>query len=65
MNLADWMSANQVRVDDFARQIGVHLVTAYKLRAGKSMPSVRVAAAIERATCGQVTAADFVSEKAA
>lgn len=65
MNLADWMSANQVRVDDFARQIGVHLVTAYKLRAGKSMPSVRVAAAIERATSGQVTAADFVSEKAA
>ena len=60
MKLSDWMAANQMKVDDFARLIGVHLVTAYKLRAGKSLPSVKVAAAIERATNGAVTAADFV-----
>ena len=60
MKLSDWMAANQVKVDDFARSIGVHLVTAYKLRAGKSLPSVKIAAAIERATNGAVTAADFV-----
>jgi DNA-binding transcriptional regulator YdaS (Cro superfamily) len=60
MKLSDWMTSNEAKVDDFARQIGVHLVTVYKLRAGKSLPSVRVAAAIERATNGAVTAADFV-----
>lgn len=65
MNLAQWMTRNNVRVDEFATAIGVHLVTAYKLRAGKCLPSVRVAAAIERVTRGQVTAADFVPESAA
>ena len=60
MTLGDWLSENGVRMDDFARDIGVHLVTAYKLRTGKCLPSVRVLAAIERRTNGQVTARDFV-----
>lgn len=59
MTLDRWLSENNVRMDDFARSIGVHLVTAYKLRNGKSRPSITVAAAIERTTNGQVTARDL------
>jgi DNA-binding XRE family transcriptional regulator len=59
MKLDAWINAHKVRMDDFAKAIGVHLVTAYKLRSGKCRPSIRVAAAIERETGGKVTAIDL------
>lgn len=64
MTLDQWIAEHKVRMDDFARQIGVHLVTAYKLRRGTTQPSVHTLAAIERATRGKVTAVDFVAERA-
>lgn len=62
MKLEAWIAGKKLRMDDFARAIGVHTVTAYKLRSGKSLPSIRIAAAIERETGGAVTAADFVPD---
>lgn len=64
MTLEQWIDENKVRMDVFAKQIGVHLVTAYKLRRGLTMPSVHTLAAIERATDGRVTARDFVPQAA-
>lgn len=60
MTFGEWLTANPMRMPDVASAIGVHLVTAYKLRNGIIMPSIRIAAAIERLTAGQVTALDFV-----
>lgn len=62
MTLDQWIAGRQMRMAEVAAAIGVHLVTAYKLRSGKAKPSIRVAAAIERLTDGQVTARDFMPE---
>lgn len=59
MTLRDWIRAGG-NVRTIQEAAGVHYVTAWKWCFGHKTPSWKQIPAIERATNGAVTAADFV-----
>ena len=60
MTLSDWLKANNTRQADFASRIGVTQGHVSQLCRG-GMPSLEVAAAIERETGGAIPAASWVT----
>lgn len=60
MLLSDWLAREGIRRSDFAARIGVSAPTVTLLCQGNQWLSRRTARAIEAATNGEVTAADFV-----
>ncbi len=60
MELAAWMHQTGTSAEALAAQIGVHLVTVYHWKARRKFPRPQHLHAIETATCGAVTASDFV-----
>ncbi len=60
MLLSDWLIREGVKRSDFAQRIGVSAATITDLCQGKQWLSKKTARAIEIATDGAVTAADFV-----
>ena len=60
MLLADWLSRERMTRSEFATRIGVSAATISDLCQGNQWLSRKTAKAIELATGGEVTAADFV-----
>lgn len=60
MNLREWINTQNGTVRQIADAAGVHYATAWKWTNGKKLPDWKHIPAIERATGGMVTAADFV-----
>ncbi|HQT89117.1 MAG TPA: helix-turn-helix transcriptional regulator [Acidiphilium sp.] len=59
MKLSDYLSSQNVRLSDFARQIDEPVSKVHDWKTGRRNPRLDVAAKIERATGGMVTASDF------
>lgn len=60
MLLSDWLIREGITRSDFAARIGVSPPTITDLCQGNQWLSRKTAKAIEKATRGEVTAADFV-----
>lgn len=60
MTLSQWINAGHGTNRQIADAAGVHYATAWKWAKGLKRPSWEHIPAIERATGGKVTAADFV-----
>ena len=63
MKLQDWLRETGMPRSELAELIGVTVAHISLLCSGRSLPSIRVAAAIERETVGAVRARDFVDEE--
>lgn len=61
MTLGTYLSANKMTDEAFAALVGMSQSQISRLRRGLSKPSWESLAAIERATGGVVTAADFMT----
>jgi len=62
MKLSQWINAGLGTNRQIAEAAGVHYATAWKWAKGIKRPSWEHIPAIERATAGKVTAADFVPQ---
>ncbi len=62
MKLHQWINTQGGSVRQIADAAGVHYATAWKWANGKKLPDWKHIPAIERATSGHVTAADFVPQ---
>lgn len=60
MRLSDWLARERMSKSEFARRIGVSAASVTELCQGQQWLSRNTAKAIELATGGEVTAADFV-----
>lgn len=63
-HLRTYLEATGTRQADFADMIGVTQATVSKIADGKLTPSLKVAAAIEAATEGEVRAASMIADLA-
>lgn len=52
----------EVRQSDFADEVGVSQATISKIERGEILPSLKLAAIIEKATRGAVTATSWIEE---
>ncbi|MFG1376130.1 helix-turn-helix domain-containing protein [Xanthobacter autotrophicus] len=59
MDIATWLSQNDVSEAEFAVRIGVTRQSIWRYRSGERVPRPGVIARIREATGGQVTANDF------
>jgi DNA-binding transcriptional regulator YdaS (Cro superfamily) len=62
MTLREWIN-NGGSIRQIQQAAGVHYVTAWKWASSRKIPSWKHIPAIERATNGAVTAADFVPQQ--
>ncbi|MCX7898496.1 MAG: helix-turn-helix domain-containing protein [Methylocystis sp.] len=62
MTLAEYLSSNGISDAEFAARIGVDTSFVFRLRKNQANPSFKSLAAIEAATGGAVTLADFIAE---
>lgn len=60
MRLADWLRQNERTATWLAGQVGRDPSFITRVKNGDAMPSIEVAAAIQRITDGAVTAVDFL-----
>jgi transcriptional regulator with XRE-family HTH domain len=60
MRLADWLKENGRTATWLAEQVGRDQSFITRVKNGSAMPSIEVAAAIQRVTSGQVTAVDYL-----
>lgn len=61
MQLAEWLRAEPGRTKSaLARAVGVKWRAIHRIARGERSPSLTTALAIERATCGEVSAAELV-----
>ncbi|WP_018261916.1 helix-turn-helix transcriptional regulator [Methylobacterium sp. WSM2598] len=65
MKLSDWLKANGKSAAWLASQVGRDPSFITRVKNGDAMPSIAVAAEIQRITNGAVTAVDFVPATAA
>ena len=61
MKLADWLKANGKTATWLADQVGRDSSFIVRIKNGDALPSITVAAEIQRLTDGEVTAVDFVA----
>lgn len=59
MRLADWLQSNGKTATWLASQVGRDRSFITKVKNGEALPSVEVAADIQRLTGGEVTAIDY------
>lgn len=62
MKLGSWLAKNDKSDAWLAKQVGRDRSFIAKVRKGDALPSVEVAAAIQRLTEGAVTAVDFIEQ---
>ncbi|UYW25716.1 helix-turn-helix transcriptional regulator [Methylorubrum extorquens] len=60
MTLADWLRQNGKTATWLASQVGRDPSFITRVKNGDAMPSIEVAAAIQRVTGGAVTAIDYI-----
>lgn len=66
MQLAKYLDLEATTQADFAGRIGLSIASVSRLASGRQTPSLATIRAIEKATGGRVTAADFeLASKAA
>lgn len=65
MNLRQYLAQANRSQSEFARQIGVSRSYLSEIASGAKLPSLTVAAAIERETGGKVSAMSFIPSKQA
>ena len=58
--LRDYLTRTGTRQEDFARRVGTTQATISRLAAGKALPSLELAAGIERESGGEIMAASWV-----
>jgi DNA-binding XRE family transcriptional regulator len=63
MTLHEWLKSEQRTDAWLAAKVGRHRATITKIRNGRLMPSIEVAAKIQRLSRNAVTAADYDLEK--
>lgn len=61
--LKKYRSEVNARQSDLAKLLGVSQGTISKIECGETMPSLELAVAIERITCGAVEASSWVPQK--
>lgn len=60
MRLAAYLKKHEISPEQFAKVVGLHMTTVYRLLAGDSMPKRSTIGAIVHATGGQVRAVDLL-----
>jgi len=65
MQLADYLEREGLTQTEFAKRAGVSAATVSQLSRNRTWLSLKVARRIEKASNGEVTAADFVQREAA
>src|SRR5690606_2466552 len=65
MKLADWLESNNLTASAFAEQLGVSVSTVTRCMNGQRRPEWQTLDAIYKATGGQVTPNDFLSDETA
>jgi transcriptional regulator with XRE-family HTH domain len=60
MKLKAYISANSLRIADFAKQIGVSTATAYRMANGSTIPEPETMRRIHEFTNGEVCPDDFI-----
>ena len=60
MKLKKWLKANEIKVIDFSKSIGVTKQAVYKWLEGSAFPRHDVLSKILKATNGDVTPVDFM-----
>ena len=60
MDLRSYRKKHGITLDDMGRSVGVTGVTVHRWETGKARPTLDAVEAIQRATGGAVTAADFM-----
>ncbi|WP_456015378.1 helix-turn-helix transcriptional regulator [Methylorubrum populi] len=65
MRLSDWLKANGRTATWLAEQVGRDQSFITRIKNGRAMPSIEVAAAIQRVTGGSVTAIDYLPDQPA
>lgn len=64
MKLADWLTKNGRTASWLAEQVGRDRSFITKVKNSEALPSIVVAAEIQRVTDGEVTAVDYLPERA-
>jgi DNA-binding transcriptional regulator YdaS (Cro superfamily) len=64
MTLSTFISQRRGAAADLARALGVNHSTVLRWASGEHAPSLKMCAAISKATGGAVTAADFLKQAA-
>lgn len=62
MDLRAFRKLHRITLDDMGRALGVTGVTVHRWETGKARPTLDAVEAIQRATGGAVTAADFMRQ---
>ena len=62
MRLTTYLKLHSQSPEQFAKAVGLHMTTVYRLPAGDSMPKRSTITAIVAATGGQVRAIDLIEE---
>lgn len=65
MKLSDYLTEHDLTYREFAARCGRSVFQVHRWATGRRVPDVASAVAIERATEGRVTPADFVQQEAA
>jgi DNA-binding transcriptional regulator YdaS (Cro superfamily) len=65
MKLSEYIAQRRGTAADLARSVGVNHSTILRWASGAHAPSLKMCAALDRATGGAVTAADFLADQAA
>lgn len=60
MKLDEYLKANKIQNEEFAKLIGVHKGSIPRYRQGKSVPTTTIIARIRKATGGQVDIEDVL-----
>lgn len=63
MKLKEYLRANNIRPEDFAKSLGFSRGGVLKWISGERFPRPLIIAKIERATNGEVTANDFAAQQ--
>jgi len=60
MKLDEYLKTNEMTMQTFAAEVGVHVSTVHRVKYAKIMPSRKLVEAIFKATDGQVRPADLI-----